>query len=54
MSDFIQALLILCIFLSFIFTVYISYKLKFKFENSKDLKNLKDEISVDLDLNKKE
>ena len=54
MSEYLQALIILCVFLGFIFTVYIVYKLNVRIEKSKDLKNLKDEINIDIKAEKKE
>lgn len=54
MTEFVQCLIILCVFFGFIFSVYISYKLKIKLYNSKVTDEISKEISVDMDLEKKE
>jgi hypothetical protein len=42
------------VFFGFIFTVYISYRVKLKIESAKDNKEMTEEISVDMDIEKKE
>lgn len=54
MTEFTQCFFIFCVFCAFIFTVYISSKFKVKYKEKKHRSSIVDEISLDLDIEKKE
>lgn len=51
--EFVQCLIVLALFFGVIFIVYISYKVKVRVENIRDNTTLQDEVSVDLNIKKK-
>lgn len=54
MSDVNITLAILAIFFGYLYTMFISYKVRLKVDKKREVADCKDELSVDLTTNKKE